>query len=212
MKWASIEQSLSDLSRRDDLALRVNELISSDPYVEKIDQFGSIAEGRSDKYSDVDLVVHVRGISDRTFVELVPDRLRSIGPTLIEGWSLAALPDTHARTLYFKDYPLFWHIDIGCVSDIHIDGTDLMQTYHWPQRFKMWIELVAEMQRGNDILSAIDEFFIKYGHVYQESDGVAERLSLCLDLTYKRALKRGAPCTELFERCNELRHEYLSKK
>jgi hypothetical protein len=45
--------------------------------------------------------------------------------------------------LYYKDYPLFWHVDISCYSRVHVDGHDIMDRYHWPQIFKIWIDIAV---------------------------------------------------------------------
>ena len=49
----------------------------------------------------------------------------------------------------------------------------------------------------------------KNNNTYDILKGTVDRLSLYLDITYSRAIKRGAPCKELFDCCNELRCEYL---
>lgn len=66
----------------------------------EVRQFGSLAaDGQSDQYSDIDLVVVVEEIADRSFAENVPRLLGPLGPQLIAGWGLDRLPDTYIRTI-----------------------------------------------------------------------------------------------------------------
>lgn len=79
-------ETLSDLRRRDALASRVCARLRRDQRVVAVEAYGSLALGRADRYSDIDLVVRVHGQSDRAFAEAVPDLLDPLGPRLIGGW------------------------------------------------------------------------------------------------------------------------------
>lgn len=204
------------VDRRAEVAQRVTELLSADERVIEIVPYGSIGNGSADPYSDVDLRVHLglhevdRAVSDRAFAEMLPDYVRPIGPCLIQGWGLSALPDHYIRTLYFADLPLFWHIDVWCVSDTHIDGSDLKAAYHWPQMFKIWIEELVKVLRGAEGTEGIDRIAGRWMDLAELPTALGQRLSAYLDHIYRRALSKGAPCDELYSRCNELRDEYLA--
>jgi predicted nucleotidyltransferase len=207
--------STSPLDRRAEVARRVTDLLLADERVIAVTPYGSLANGSGDTYSDIDLQVRLgtheskREVSDRAFAEMIPDYLRSIGPCLIEGWGLAALPDHYVRTLYFAHLPLFWHVDLWCVSDVHVDGSDLKAAYHWPQMFKIWIQELAQVLRGAENTEAVDAIAARWLDLEALPSEPGERLSEYLNHIYRRASSKGAPCEAFFSRCDELRREYL---
>jgi predicted nucleotidyltransferase len=120
----------ADVGQRHELARRVEEILCKDKRVVDVTPIGSRVNGRADQYSDIDFTVHVSTISDRGFAEELPRVLEPAGPLLVEAWALGFLPGTFIRTLYFEDYPLFWHVDVSCHSQVHADGNDIMNRYH----------------------------------------------------------------------------------
>lgn len=203
-----VADQLSELDKREQLVEKVLARLASDKRVEKVELIGSLAKGNGDCYSDMDVAAHVSGISDRDFAELVPDLLRPIGPTLVEGWGLGFLPETFIRTLYFEHYPLFWHIDVSCLSGRHSDGNDILESYHWPQIFKIWLSVVKEYLRGQDQIEYLTSL-MSWADLSAVTGSRAEKLSKLLDICGARAARKGAPYAQLFHRCDELRREYL---
>jgi hypothetical protein len=199
-----------DVSRRDALATAVLDLLRADYHVVDASIHGSVGAGTADLYSDIDIHAKVGGVSDRAFAETVPDAVRSIGRCLVEGWGFAALPDYFVRTFYFDDYPLFWHVDIWCESDVHVDGADLKATYHWPQVFKIWIDELSDVVRGAKALPQIDPIMARWDDVPALPTDTKERLAATLDVMRDRAVARGSPCGEMYARCDELRRDYLT--
>lgn len=203
-------EDVGEVGRRAELAEFVITRLAAVPVVVGVRSFGSLAAGRADAYSDIDLVVDLDGVSDRSFALHLPAHLELLGRPLITGWGLDRLPDTYVRTIYLADYPLFWHLDIGCVSRLHEDGADLGRRYHWPQIFKMWIAAVKDQARGRDDRT---ESFLRHISAWADPSRLAGpaavRLGQALDLCAERALSRGAPCQEVFHRCSLLRATYL---
>jgi hypothetical protein len=152
------------------------------------------------------------GIADRDCSLGLPALLAPVGACLVDGWGLGSLPESYVRTFYFADYPLFWHVDIGCVSDQHTDGSDLMQMYHWPQIFKMWIAVVKDALRGVDRVDNLTAHIARWADVSHVDGEPGRRLSQLLDLCAKRARNRGAPYQPFYDRCDELRREYLLER
>ena len=206
-----IETSLQNLARRSELAEHVVAILRRAPHVSRVEYHGSLAGGSADRYSDIDLAVHVQDISDRAFALALPTLFQPIGPCLVEGWGVGFLPDTYIRTFYFAGYPLFWHIDIGCLSDQHVDGSDIKNTYHWPQIFKMWIAVVRDMLRGVDCVGELTAHVAGWADMSLGHGTPAQRLSQILDLAAERARLRGAPYEAFYQRCDELRREYLTE-
>lgn len=185
-------------------------LLARDEWVMGVVPYGSLTDGRADRYSDIDLRVELRGISDRAFAEMVPELLRSIGPFVIEAWGPTALPDRFIRCLYFADFPLFWHVDVWCESDLHVDGLDLKSAFHWPQMFRVWVDELKKVLRGAQDTIVMDGFAQEWMDPGDLPTELSERLSAYLDRIYQHTASKGAPCDELFSRCDGLRREYLA--
>lgn len=200
-----------DTAHRDALAQSVLDVLSAHHYVVEVTATGSIAEGRADQYSDIDVHAKVSGVSDRAFAETLPDAVRSIGRCLVEGWGYSALPEHFVRTFYFDDYPLFWHVDVWCDSDVHVDGSDLKAAYHWPQVFKIWVDELSDVLRGADALPQLDPIMARWQVPPPLPAATADRLAFYLDVMQRRAIDRGSPSDELYVRCDELRAEYLQR-
>jgi hypothetical protein len=91
----------------------------------------------------------------------VPDYVRPIGSTRLKDgdWEPFLIPTCERST---STTPLFWHVDIGCLSEQHIDGEDLKSTYHWPQIFKVWIDVVQDHARGLESLQQIEPLISRW--------------------------------------------------
>lgn len=146
---AACKSLLGDVGQRAILGERVKVLLEADPRVLSVVVGGSLESGAADLYSDIDLSVIVAPeVRNRAFSEDIPALLAPIGPLLIEGWALRILPDRYSRTIYFADYPLFWHVDIGCRGGEHTDGSDILADYHATRFFKTWQETLKGYLRG----------------------------------------------------------------
>ncbi|MEQ7125296.1 hypothetical protein ABN034_12315 [Actinopolymorpha sp. B11F2] len=205
-------EHVDDLDRRAALARAVRDLLLQSPHVVEVRPYGSLGAGgdHSDRYSDIDLVAVVDGLSDRAFATKLPGLLIPLGRPLIAGWGLDRLPDTYVRTLYLENYPLFWHVDIGGESSDHEPGADIAQHYHWPQIFKMWIAAVKQVIRDRDDGSAFLQHISRWADISSLRGSAADRLGQSLELCVARARRRGAPCEEVYRRRAELRSIYLT--
>ncbi|MFC7623309.1 nucleotidyltransferase domain-containing protein [Microlunatus sp. GCM10028923] len=203
-------EDVRDVGRRTELAEAVIARLAATPGVVGVRSFGSLASGGADAYSDIDLIVDLDDISDRAFALDLPGHLASLGRPLITGWGLNRLPDTYVRTIYLADYPLFWHLDIGCAGPRHEDDADLGRRYHWPQIFKMWIAAVKEQVRGRpERTDAFLTHLEAWADPSRLTGPAAVRLGQSLELCAERARGRGAPCEEVYLRCSELRAAWL---
>jgi hypothetical protein len=116
--------------RRSALAERVMAAPRAGPRVASVGMFGSLASGEEDGYpadrcSDIDVEGRVRGVSDRDFFLAVPALVGKTGAILMRGASVE--PDRYVAHLWFAGYPLFWHVDIACLSSEHMEGDDLVE-------------------------------------------------------------------------------------
>jgi hypothetical protein len=84
------------------LAERICGLLQNDPRVAAVTYYGSLASGRADQFSDIDIHVNLQHASDRAFAEALPALVQPIGSLLVEGWGLGALPDLYIRTFFLE--------------------------------------------------------------------------------------------------------------
>jgi predicted nucleotidyltransferase len=72
----------ADVSQRHELARRVQDILCRDERVLDVKLIGSLVGAKADKYSDVDLAVQVRTVSDGDFAEDLPRVVEPVGPLL----------------------------------------------------------------------------------------------------------------------------------
>jgi predicted nucleotidyltransferase len=200
-------QSLDDVARRVELTARVTDALVADPRVGAVEPFGSLVNGKADKYSDVDLLVHLHpGVVDRDLWADLPEVLRPVG-SAVHGWSFQALGGgQYGASFLFDDYPLFWAVDIGCVTNEPTDPSDVMSTYRWEQIYKVWLSAAKAVARSRDRLKDVRVLVEKHQPVLevQAPDAPLEELRHLLDAIERRKISRGDPYEHLHNRCLEL--------
>lgn len=196
----------SDVSQRDALALSVREALQRDARVDTVTFFGSLATGRSDVFSDIDLVAQLRpGVIDRHFFADLPLVLADVGPA-VAGWSFQALgAGTYGGCFLFDEHPLFWEVDIACISPDPTDPTDLLQTYRWEQIYKVWLSAAKAIARAQARVDYVENLVARHQPVAPTPayDGTG-RLRALLDAIRLRKIEKGDPYERLHERCEEL--------
>lgn len=198
---------------RAEMASEIREMLGVLPGVTDVRLYGSLSQDQADVFSDIDMTVTLCSYEDRSFAESIPLALRSVGSLLIDGWGLGSLPGMYIKTLYFDRLPLFWHVDICCLSDIHVDGSDIKAQYHWQQIFKMWIACVKGYVRGKDTLTPFMTHVARKNDVSQIKGDEKHQLASLLDLVARRTESKGiasATMIPLLSRCHALRDRFLS--
>ena len=146
--------------RRLALAERVMAALREDPRVVSAELFGSLASRAedgypADRYSDIDIEVCLQGVSDRDFFFDVPAIASRVGTVLMQGASV--MPDRYVAHVWFGGYPLFWHVDIACISPDHIDGSDVAEAGRWERGFGLWLLALKRLVRAMDTLDLVRE-------------------------------------------------------
>lgn len=184
-------------------------LLRLEPHVHEVSLFGSLARGEADAYSDIDIRVELSGISDRAFAHHLSEVVKPLGTLLIDGWALHVLPEKYGRTFYFAEYPLFWHLDIACESDRHEDGSDLLKPYYPEQIFKIWLEVLADLLRGEDKTAYLEGFMSRWADLSAwQNEPPQRKMGAYLERCAARARTRGATIEPLISRCRELKDYY----
>jgi predicted nucleotidyltransferase len=86
---------------------------------ESVSLYGSVATSGYDELSDIDILVTNSARSPRENVELASQILQQEFDVLLNGWSLALLPDKHLISHFLADASIFWWVDIACFQDDH---------------------------------------------------------------------------------------------
>jgi hypothetical protein len=196
-----------DVALRARLRDQVTEALRSDPRVADVRPAGSLAGGKADAYSDIDLVAVLRdGVADRDFFFDVPSLMATIGPS-VPGWGFTALPDLYVATFHFDAYPLFWQVDVDCLSDTHVDGADLSSTYRWEQIYKTWIGAAKQTMRALDKRAEVAGLTARHVDFTMPPTSDFDELSALLDAIRLRKIERGDPYEALHARCAALLEE-----
>ncbi|HUP86722.1 MAG TPA: nucleotidyltransferase domain-containing protein [Acidimicrobiales bacterium] len=196
----------TDVSQREALAAKVRELLERDDRVDTVAFFGSLATGKSDEFSDIDLVAKLRpGIVDRDFFADLPLVVADVGPS-VAGWSFQALSTgSYGGSFLFDEYPLFWEVDIACISTDPTDPTDLLQTYRWEQIYKVWLSAVKAVARAQARVDYVEGLVARHQPVAPTpAHNGTTRLRALLDAIRLRKVEKGDPYQRLHERCEEL--------
>lgn len=190
-----------ELPRRDELLERAGTALSADERVVGVDVIGSLSEGKADEFSDIDLGVRLRsGVIDREFFFEVPSLLASVGPG-VAGWGFTSLPSRYVATFHFDEYPLLWSVDVACISDVHVDGADLLSEYRWEQIYKMWIGAVKYVARGEAKVADVQRLVTRHVEIDLPASNMAARLRALLVGIEGRKRERGDPYAFLHQRC-----------
>jgi len=199
-----------DPARRLALASRVLGVLNADHRVSHAELIGSLAGGRTDRYSDIDIRARVQGCTDRDLFFALPELMAEVGPLLIEGWGFVAFPDAYIATFTFDAHPLFWQVDIWCDADEHVDGSDLLRVSRWEQLFKVWIHAAKLEARAGDYADTLQRFLARRVDVSPVVREPARRLTQLLDALVAASQARGVPYEPVEAACREILANVLS--
>lgn len=94
------------------LANKVIKAIEKCDIVTKVNLRGSIANGNVDRYSDIDLDVHILNSDVISASRQVLDSIKTEFELLIDDWALSFMPKVFVHTLYLDETELFNFVDI----------------------------------------------------------------------------------------------------
>jgi predicted nucleotidyltransferase len=198
--------------RRSALARRVIAALRADPRVASVGLCGSLASGEedgypADRYSDIDVEVRLRGVSDRDFFLAVPALVGDVGAILMRGASVE--PDRHVAHLWFAGYPLFWHVDIACLSPEHGEGDDLVEATRVERALGLWLLAVKRLLRAMDAIALVREAVDGSPDGRRAHGAPADQLVALLEMWRRRAAAEGKPYDQTYAACVEVARRLL---
>lgn len=101
------------------IASHIITTLDSSGLFHSVELTGSVANGKFDELSDIDILVSNPTRSPKENVELASQVIESNLGVLIKGWSLSLLPDKYLLHHFLPNIPIFWWIDIGCLPIAH---------------------------------------------------------------------------------------------
>jgi len=104
-----------------DYANEICEFLSSVPEIKSCSVCGSLSNGNSDKYSDIDIEINVSGIDNGQFLRKVPDIIKQKYPVIFSDFAPSLAPDVYVVSIAISALNPFMIVDIRCVANPHIE-------------------------------------------------------------------------------------------
>jgi len=126
---------------------------------------GSLANGKADKYSDIDIIIENHNYSSYDNVLAAIEIINSAYPIFFQDFARSLLPDCIV-TLYLKDKPLFNTIDITCAHNENFPSPARSEIIHnhLYHQIKLWV-CNAKYYLRNDL--AKQNIDIQYNRIFQ---------------------------------------------
>lgn len=133
------------------IASHIITTLDSSGLFHSVELTGSVANGKFDELSDIDILVSNPTRSPKENVELASLVIESNLGVLIKGWSLSLLPDKYLLHHFLPNIPIFWWIDIGCLPIANFSPLYRNEIKECPNAHiaKLWVMNAKHMLRGN---------------------------------------------------------------
>ncbi|MBN1592753.1 MAG: nucleotidyltransferase domain-containing protein [Candidatus Coatesbacteria bacterium] len=103
------------------LAKTIIETLESSGKFRSVELIGSVADGTQDEYSDIDLLIQDDSRPPYENVELASTIIEASLGLLLRDWARSLIPDKYLINQFLPGVPIFWWIDIGCLSSPEYD-------------------------------------------------------------------------------------------
>ena len=99
---------------------------------------------------DIDLAVRLRAVSDLDFFRRLEPLMASVGRAIPH--NLFVESDRYVGSFLVEGYPPFWHVDIACIAEEHVDDHTVLQDVEPIRAFGAWLSAVKRFRRADDPL------------------------------------------------------------
>lgn len=117
------------------------------PEVNSVTLRGSIVSGKTDRFSDIDLLIEGAFSDIETFATLTLQRIDNHFEIEFFDWATSLMPNEYIVTFYLKNTSIFWNIDVQFISDsLHKPSSKFINNpiHHL---IKLWILNLKYLQR-----------------------------------------------------------------
>jgi predicted nucleotidyltransferase len=102
-----------------ELAQHVIDYLEGLAEVESAILYGSLVNGNSDEFSDIDIEINVGKHDDAAFALRLPRLLDLEFEVAISDWRRSLLPDKYLQAFFIEGVPIFWSFDFAVAADTH---------------------------------------------------------------------------------------------
>lgn len=107
------------MDKRIEIANRVMDLFRAQPEVKEVTLRGSLADGRADEYSDIDITVDVSGHDNGRYVYKAIALMQENLDLHFFDINCSEVPEYYVLNFYPRGVPVFWQVDIVCHAEPH---------------------------------------------------------------------------------------------
>ena len=131
------------------LAINIVESLKNMGVVSDVGIKGSLANGATDRFSDIDIHLSSDSVVDRYLIEEVSDLIEAQFDLLFSDWARSFLPELRIKSYYLKNLPIFWNIDIEFrVAEEQKTITKEEIIYHPQEHYlKLWCLTLKHIHR-----------------------------------------------------------------
>lgn len=132
---------------REELIQELLNFFGKFPKVNSVTLRGSIVSGKTDRFSDIDLLIE-RAFSDiETFAALILQRIDNHFEIEFFDWATSLMPNEYVVTFYLKNTSIFWNIDVQLISDSLYKPSSKFINNPLHHLLKLWILNLKYLQR-----------------------------------------------------------------
>lgn len=152
---------------RKGMAEKLMALLQTFPEVKGCTLYGSLAEGRGDALSDIDIEVDVSGTDNGAFALMLPDRLAQHIPVFYSDYAPSLAPQQYVVTLALDENDPFLFADLRCAATPHCAAVTPAQLKArntlFAHTLKLWTANLKHYARGVDCTAEICRMGRKLG-------------------------------------------------
>lgn len=166
-------------------AERIIEILMTLPHVKNCTLYGSVAEGRADAMSDIDIEVDVSGFDNGQFMLSFPGLLSGNLRVIYSDFAPSLIPDKYIVSLAIDENNPFMMLDVSCAAKPHITTVTRQQAAEKnslvPHTLKVWVANLKHYLRGvecrGDILRMANRLGIEHTDMKSNYEILGEVLS-----------------------------------
>ena len=103
-----------------DMAKDVCDFLLSLPEIKSCILCGSLSNGNSDEYSDIDIEIDVSGIDNSKYITKIPELFKQKYPVVFTDYAPSLAPEIYVVSIAISNENPFAIVDIKCIATPHI--------------------------------------------------------------------------------------------